>query len=51
MDNYLYQLGEQIDDGSNYRVSEILLRLDNHDYEEAYQLIREDSVDEESLID
>jgi hypothetical protein len=47
MDDYLYNLGEQIDDGSNFRIAEILLRLENHDFEEAYKLIRDESSDDD----
>ena len=40
MENYFFTLGETIDDGSNFRVAEVLSLLDRHDYEEAYELLR-----------
>lgn len=42
MEDYLYALSESIDDGSNFRVAEVLSLLDQHDYEQAYLLLQSD---------
>ena len=43
MDDYLYTLGDVIDDGSNFRVAEVLSRLENQDFEAAYSLLGSDN--------
>lgn len=39
MDDYLYTLGDAIDDGSNFRVAEVLARLESQDFEAACSLL------------
>lgn len=39
MDDYLCALGDVIDDGSNFRVAEVLARLESQDFEAACALL------------
>ncbi len=43
MDEYLYTLGDAIDDGSNFRVAEVLSRLESQDFEAACSLLGSES--------
>jgi len=43
MDDYLFTLGDVIDDGSNFRVAEILSRLQSQDFEAACSLLGSES--------
>ncbi|MCG3144816.1 MAG: hypothetical protein HONDAALG_02289 [Gammaproteobacteria bacterium] len=43
MDDYLYTLGAVIDDGSNFRVAEVLSRLESQDFEAACSLLGSES--------
>ena len=40
MDNYAIGYSVPVgDDGADFRIAEVLARLENHDYEEAYSLL------------
>jgi hypothetical protein len=43
MDDYLFTLGDVIDDGSHFRVAEVLSRLESQDFEAAYSLLGSES--------